>query len=87
MSALRVVRRIGSGKTHVAEVRDDDLLTARFIREYWAPSFDRVACACGVNLHNKGGEVVVMTDAPVDCRPCRRLTGVSGVGPRYGGGA
>lgn len=77
MSAT-VVRRFGSGRTHVADV-DLDFDTVEvtvFGSTGRMVALTPVAAVCTAQLK---GEVVVMEKATVDCRTCARLSGVSRV--------
>lgn len=79
-----VVRGWASGKNHVAEV-SPDLLTnwKRFGSEFEGFGFP-VATLCRAVLRRL--PVVKMTDASVDCTTCKRMSGMNGVGPRWGPG-
>lgn len=75
-----VVRAFGSGRCHVAHVTPDQFYGVQiFGRDATVVAADVVETMCGARLRASRGTVVVMHDTAVDCRPCRRITGVSAV--------
>lgn len=71
-----VVRRLGSEKTHVAQV--GDTWRAFFIKPYWAPLGGATA-ACGVKVDESA--VIMATGAKVKCQTCVHLTGITEQSP------
>lgn len=71
-----VLRRIGSEKTHVAEV--GAVTVDSFIKPYWAPTIGATA-ACGVDMPLNS--VVMATGTKVRCRACVHITGITEQSP------
>jgi hypothetical protein len=72
-----VVRRIGSNKTHVAEL--SEVRVAHFIKPYWAPAYRAISAACGVEIPTPS--VIMATGTKVRCRTCVHLTGITEQSP------
>lgn len=74
---VRVVRRMGSDQTHVAEIDPavGFIASAFGGTAEWIPT--PVASRCGAVLRDSVGAVVSMRPGtPVRCRRCRTITGV-----------
>lgn len=75
-----VVRAIGSGRCHVADVPADALMGVSVLGSHGqAVALDPVVTACRAQLKESRGVVIVMTKAKVDCRTCARMTGITEV--------
>lgn len=83
MSELTVVRAIGSGRCHVADLTAGDLVPMTFMGSTgYAVGLDPVVTMCGAELKESRGPVVVMTKAEVNCRPCSHLSGIKEIRDR-----
>lgn len=71
-----VVRRFGSGVTHVAKIGPVE--RAHLIADYWALG-DEVVAACGVRV--KALDPIMHTGIKVTCRACAHVTGITEQSP------